>query len=88
MLKKAIAFLVMIVAALAFQSPAFAKGSGGGKSGASSSKAAPSKGARKNEHPAQGTGNYKGKRDDHEKPGPQNEKKKKKSNWLSLKKKK
>jgi len=37
-------------------------------------------------HGAQGTGNYKGKRDKHEKPGPQNEKKKKTSKWLPLKK--
>ena len=37
-------------------------------------------------HGAQGTGNYKGKRDKHEKPGPQNEKKKKSSKWLPLKK--
>lgn len=35
-------------------------------------------------HGAQGTGNYKGKRDRHEKPGPMNEKKKKGS-WISLK---
>ena len=38
-------------------------------------------------HGAQGTGNYKGKRDRHEKPMPQNEKKKKSSKWLPLKKK-
>lgn len=36
-------------------------------------------------HEAQGTGNYKGKRDRHEKPMPQNEKKKKSSNWFNLK---
>ena len=32
-------------------------------------------------HSAQGTGNYKGKRDKHEKPGPMNEKKRKKVDW-------
>ena len=37
-------------------------------------------------HGAQGTGNYKSKRDRHEKPGPQNEKKKNSSKWLRLKK--
>lgn len=37
-------------------------------------------------HGAQGTGNYKGKKDRHEKPGPQNEKKKKSDSWLPLKK--
>lgn len=36
-------------------------------------------------HGAQGTGNYKGKRDRHEKPTPQNEKKKKSGNWFNLK---
>ena len=40
--------------------------------------------ARKNAHGAQGTGNYKGKRDRHENPGPQNEKKKKRNNWIPL----
>lgn len=35
------------------------------------------------EHGAQGTGNYKGKRDRHEKPKPQHEKKKKKAGWFS-----
>ena len=34
-------------------------------------------------HGAQGTGNYKGKRDRHEKPGPMNEKKRKKPSWVS-----
>lgn len=34
-------------------------------------------------HGAQGTGNYKGKRDKHEKPGPMNEKKRKKPGWVS-----
>lgn len=37
-------------------------------------------------HGAQGTGNYKGKRDRHEKAGPGNEKKKKKLGWLPLRK--
>ena len=37
-------------------------------------------------HAAQGTGNYKGKRDRHEKSMPQNEKKKKSDGWLHLKK--
>lgn len=37
-------------------------------------------------HGAQGTGNWKGKRDKHQKPGPQNEKKKKSDGWLPLKK--
>ena len=32
-------------------------------------------------HGAQGTGNYKGKRDKHEKPGPMSEKKRKKVDW-------
>lgn len=32
-------------------------------------------------HGPQGTGNYKGKRDRHEKPGPQHEKKRKKPGW-------
>ncbi len=39
--------------------------------------------ARKNAHGAQGTGNYKGKKDRHEKPGPENEKKKKRKGWIS-----
>lgn len=34
-------------------------------------------------HGAQGTGNYKGKKDRHEKPGPMNEKKRKKPSWVS-----
>lgn len=38
---------------------------------------------RANPHGAQSTGNWKGKRDDHQKPGPQNEKKKKSPRWLS-----
>lgn len=33
-------------------------------------------------HGPQGTGNYKGKRDKHEKPGPMNEKKRKKFGWI------
>ena len=33
-------------------------------------------------HGAQGTGNYKGKRDKHEKPGPMNEKKRKRPGWI------
>lgn len=33
-------------------------------------------------HDAQGTGNYKGKRDRHEKPGPMNEKKRKRFGWI------
>ena len=37
-------------------------------------------------HGPQGTGNYKGKRDRHEKPTPRNEKKKKSGKWLKLKK--
>lgn len=37
-------------------------------------------------HGAQGTGNYKGKRDRHEKPTPQNEKKKKSGKWSFLRK--
>jgi len=37
-------------------------------------------------HGPQGTGNYKGKRDRHEKPTPQNEKKKKSGKWLQLRK--
>jgi hypothetical protein len=41
----------------------------------------PSANARKNAHGAQGTGNYKGKRDRHEKPGPDNERKKSR-NWI------
>lgn len=36
-------------------------------------------------HGDQGTGNYKGKRDKHEKPKPQNEKKKKSNNWVPQK---
>jgi hypothetical protein len=43
--------------------------------------------ARKNAHGPQGTGNYKGKKDRHEKPGPGNEKKKQSPNWIPLKKK-
>lgn len=35
-------------------------------------------------HGAQGTGNYKGKRDKHEKPGPLNERKKKGGKWKWL----
>ena len=35
-------------------------------------------------HGAQGTGNYKGKRDKHEKPGPMNERKKKGGKWKWL----
>ena len=42
--------------------------------------------ARKNAHGQQGTGNYKGKKDKHEKPGPDNEKKKQSPNWTPLKK--
>lgn len=38
-------------------------------------------------HGPQGTGNYKNKKDRHEKPGPQNEKKKKSSKWLKLRQK-
>ena len=34
-------------------------------------------------HGAQGAGNYKGKKDRHEKPGPMNEKKRKKPSWVS-----
>lgn len=34
-------------------------------------------------HGPQGTGNYKGKRDRHEKPGPQHERKKKTGKWKS-----
>jgi hypothetical protein len=37
-------------------------------------------------HGPQGTGNYKGKRDKHEKPGPGNEKKKKSNTWVPMKK--
>lgn len=33
-------------------------------------------------HKPQGTGNYKGKRDRHEKPGPMNERKRKSDNWI------
>ena len=33
-------------------------------------------------HGPQGTGNYKGKRDRHEKPGPMNEKKRKRPGWI------
>lgn len=33
-------------------------------------------------HGAQGTGNYKGKRDRHEKPGPMKEKKRKRFGWI------
>ena len=51
-----------------------------------SSKTGSSTVERKNPHGSQGTGNWKGKRDKHEKPGPQNEKKKKSSKWFPLKK--
>lgn len=37
-------------------------------------------------HGAQGTGNYKGKRDRHEKPTPMHEKKRKSSKWVPEKK--
>lgn len=37
-------------------------------------------------HGAQGTGNYKGKRDRHEKPTPMHEKKRKSSQWAPQKK--
>lgn len=36
-------------------------------------------------HGAQGTGNYKGKRDRHEKPTPMHEKKRKSPNWVPQK---
>jgi hypothetical protein len=38
-------------------------------------------------HGPQGTGNYKNKKKRHEKPGPENEKKKKSSKWLKLRQK-
>lgn len=38
-------------------------------------------------HGPQGTGNYKNKKTRHEKPGPENEKKKKSSKWLKLRQK-
>jgi hypothetical protein len=37
---------------------------------------------RKKKHGAQGTGNFKGKRDRHDKPGPMHEKKRWKSGWI------
>jgi hypothetical protein len=36
----------------------------------------------RNPHGPQGTGNFKGKKDRHQKPGPENEKKKKSKNWI------
>ncbi len=42
--------------------------------------------SRPKQHAAQGTGNFKGKRDRHQKAGPQHEKKKQKLGWLPLRK--
>lgn len=75
----------IIAIALAFAAtiavPADAKSSG--KSGKSSRVTETS---RPKQHAAQGTGNFKGKRDRHQKAGPQHEKKKQKLGWLPLRK--
>lgn len=62
-----------------WQTQAFAKKGGSSKSSSTSTE-------RPKQHGAQGTGNFKGKRDAHQKPSPQNEKKKKTDKWLRLKK--
>ncbi len=80
MFKKSLSILLVVLLAT-WQVQAIAKGSKGG-SGKSSSVST----SRPNAHGSQGTGNWKGKRDRHDKPGPQNEKKKKSNNWLRLKK--
>jgi hypothetical protein len=46
------------------------------------SKPTPKLGERKNAHKGQGTGNFKGKKQRHQKPGPHNEKKKLNPNWI------
>lgn len=75
-LKKIGSYLLIVLVAFLWQAPAAAK----------NAKSTNSATERPNAHPSQGTGNWKAKRDKHQKAGPQNEKKKKTSKWLRLKK--
>jgi hypothetical protein len=77
--KKSLSIL-LVVLLTTWQGQAIAKGGVKGSSGKSFSAT-----SRPNPHGSQGTGSWKGKRDKHEKPSPQNEKKKKLSKWLHLK---
>ena len=78
---KFLSFLILIIGITVYQTPAFAKVRNG-----SINKSNNTSTERPNAHSAQGTGNWKSKKDKHQKAGPQNEKKKKTGKWLRLKK--
>lgn len=78
MFKKTLSILLISLFSIGIASNAYAARSGKSSSSSKSTE-------RPNQHGGQGTGNWKGKRDKHEKPGPQNEKKKQKDGWFNLK---